>query len=82
MSRLEDAAQLVLIKLRKRGGGSPPSAVVAQALVGKDDKLVITGEDLKALLPVLQSLANMPTSDPHIAGQLWNNGGIPSISQG
>jgi len=27
-------------------------------------------------------LASLPTADPHVNGQLWNNGGVMSISNG
>lgn len=27
-------------------------------------------------------IATLPTSDPHVVGQEWNNGGIRAISQG
>lgn len=25
---------------------------------------------------------NLPTSDPHVVGQLWNDGGVASVSAG
>ncbi len=32
--------------------------------------------------PSLISLNNLPTSDPGVAGALWNNGGTPTVSSG
>jgi len=27
-------------------------------------------------------LSTLPTADPHIAGALWNNAGVPTVSAG
>jgi len=32
--------------------------------------------------PSLISLNDLPTTDPLVAGVLWNNGGVPTISNG
>ena len=32
--------------------------------------------------PVYTSLNDLPTSDPLVAGVIWNNGGVPTISNG
>jgi len=28
------------------------------------------------------SLPNLPTADPHVAGQVWNNAGVLTVSAG
>ena len=35
---------------------------------------------IRSVGPVI--LDNLPTSDPHVAGQLWNNDGIVTVSAG
>ena len=32
--------------------------------------------------PIFTSLSDLPTTDPLIAGVIWNNGGVPTISNG
>lgn len=28
------------------------------------------------------TLAMLPTTNPHVAGQIWNNAGVPTVSAG
>lgn len=43
---------------------------------GSQDLQRITAANIKAYVLLL------PTSDPHVNGQLWNNAGTPTISSG
>ena len=42
--------------------------------------VTIDGETYTSLTSVEILMPNLPTSDPHNAGQLWNNGGVLSVS--
>jgi hypothetical protein len=43
---------------------------------------LILANMLTATLPAIVSAANLPTSDPHVAGRLWVNSGVLTRSAG
>jgi hypothetical protein len=44
-------------------------------------KAILSGM-LTATLPAVLNAANLPTTDPHVAGQLWVNSGVVTRSAG
>lgn len=45
----------------------------------ENGQLTCTGS---LIVPVVVNAANLPTADPHVAGQLWASTGVVTVSAG
>jgi len=59
------------------------AGALIQSFVNKEGVEVLNIKDNEVEIPtVLVSLPNVPTADPYIAGQVWSNAGVLTLSAG